>query len=186
MRARVVILLMLVLAACSPMKNGVVDVEARGALTGETLLLATEAVFAGAGGSSTGRTIGVDEDAVETLGWGVQAAVNSSAIDVIGGFDERIIHHESVPEMSIGLRKRFGAPESPLYVFALARSSRSDTDSDHVFNGSALGLGLFIQTGKHWFVDTNIAWERTTDLAIENGSERIDEGVFQLGIGWSF
>jgi hypothetical protein len=70
-------------------------------------------------------------------------------------------------------------------VFALARSSRSDVDSDNVFNGSALGLGLFIQTGKHWFIDTNIAWERTSDITIAH-DEHIDEGIFQIGVGWSF
>jgi hypothetical protein len=170
------------LAACSPMQNGVVAVEGRGALTGETLAYAAGAVLAGAGGHS----VDVDNDAVGTVGFGVQAAINTSAIDVIGGFDERRIHHESVPEVSVGLRKRFGAPESPFYVFALARSTRSDTDSADVFNGSALGIGLLIQAGKHWFIDTNLAWEHTNDIAIPNGDEQIDEGVFQLGIGWAF
>jgi hypothetical protein len=164
------------------MRNGVVNVEGRGAFTGETLAFASAAVLAGASGNS----IYTDDDNVGTLGYGVQAAINTSAIDVIGGFDERRIHDEWIPEVSVGLRKRFGAPESPLYVVALARSSRSDSDSTDFFNGSALGLGLFIQAGKNWFIDTSIAWERTTDLTIEGGDENIDEGVFQIGLGWSF
>jgi hypothetical protein len=178
----IVTLSLLALTACSPMKNGLVDIEGRGALSGEVLAVGAAVVFAGPGS----HTFDSDHEDVETLGWGVQAAVNSPAIDLIGGFDERVIHHESVPEVSVGLRKRFGPIDTPLYVFALARSSRSDTSSDDVFNGSALGLGLFVQAGKHWFIDTNIAWEHTNDISIENGDEQIDEAIFQFGIGWSF
>ena len=174
MRLLRIAFLLPVIASCSPMQNGVVNVEARGALTGETLGLITRVVPAG-GGNDVG-----------TVGYGVQAAVNTSAIDLIGGFDERRIHDESIPELSIGLRKRFGRPETPFYVFGLARSTRSDTDSSDVFNGSALGLGVLIQFAENGFIDTNIAWEHTTDLSIQNASENSDEAVFQIGVGWSF
>jgi hypothetical protein len=164
------------------MKNGVVNVEVRGALTGETLALITGAASAGAGGQS----LEAGKSDVGTVGYGVQAAVNTSAIDLIGGFDERRIHQESIPELSVGLRKRFGSPDTPFYVFALARSSRSDSSSADVFNGSALGLGVLIQFAENGFIDTSIAWEHTNDLAIPNADTQTDEGVFQIGIGWSF
>src|SRR4051812_33280729 len=106
MRAVVVTLLLALVGACaSPMKNGTVNFEGRGALTGETLLVLGE--FVGAAGAThppSGAT--VPDDAFETLGWGFQAAINSTAIDLIGGFDQRRIHEETIPEVSVGLRKR--------------------------------------------------------------------------------
>jgi hypothetical protein len=186
MRALVVTLLLACLGACaSPAKNGTLNIEGRGALSGETLLV-LGALVGAAGATQPPTSAAVPDDAFETLGWGVQAAVNTSAIDLVGGFDQRRIHEETIPEVSVGLRKRFGAPDTPFYVFALARSSRSDSDSADVFNGSALGVGVLIQFAENGFVDMNIAWQRTTDLSIENGHDNLDEGVFQIGLGWSF
>jgi hypothetical protein len=168
-------------ASCSSTSNGLVSLQARGAVSIETAGAVTAGALAGAGGRYSGSTYDF-----EGLGYGAGAAINTPWIDVIGGFDERRYSGHGVPEVNVGLRKRFGPETSPLYVFALARSSRSDTDGEEGFNGSAIGLGLIVQVHRHWFVDVNAAYERTSHLELDDGRSNYEQGVFQIGLGYAF
>jgi opacity protein-like surface antigen len=170
------------LASCSSMLNGVASIEARGAIALESAAAVTGGALVGAGG---GSGAGYDVD-IQTPGYGVGAAVNSPLVDLISGFDVRSYNDEHVPEFNIGLRKRFGADKQPLYVFALARSSRSDSDGETYFNGSAIGLGLILQLTPNVFVDISGAYERTGHLQVEPERSNYEQGIFQFGLGFSF
>jgi hypothetical protein len=156
-----------------------VALEARGAMTIESAGTVAAGALASVGGYSGGAE-------TEGLGFGVGAAINTTVVDVIGGYDQRKYDGREVPETSIGLRKRFGPDKSPVYVFALARSTQNGTDDEVVFNGTALGLGLIVQFHPHWFVDLNMAFERTSHLDIDPERSRHDQGVFQIGVGYAF
>jgi hypothetical protein len=167
------------LAGCSSTSNGTVAIEARGAMTIESAGTVAAGALASAGGYSGGAE-------TQGLGFGVGAAINTTVVDVIGGYDQRKYDGHEVPETSIGLRKRFGPDKSPVYAFALARSTQNGTDGEVVFNGTALGLGLIVQFHPHWFVDMSMALERTSHLDIDPERSRHDQGVFQIGVGYAF
>jgi hypothetical protein len=171
----------LLVCACSSTSNGTFAVEARGAIAIESAGAVAAGALAGAGGHNPGGNIDVD-----FLGYGVGAAINTTVVDVVGGFDQRRFDDDYVPELSVGLRKRFGVKESPVYVFALARSDRSDTLGEVGFNGSAVGLGLLVQITPRVFVDLSGAYERTGNLAVDPARSRYEQGVFRFGLGFSF
>jgi hypothetical protein len=176
------------LAGCSSTKYGVFALEARGtAAFGNIHDNQDTATVSGS------ATTGIYGDGLPDFhfrgrGVGLEAAIRTAYVDLIGGIQQRRVQDETIPETSIGLRKRFGSDydASNLYVFALARQDLEGTEPDAGFNGTSIGAGLLSQIGHHWFLDFNLAWEKTGHLDIEPGHSRMEEAVFQAGVGYSF
>ena len=166
--------------ACSSTRNGTASLEARGGLTGKSAYVR----------SGSGQRI--DSGGVEDLNvgsYGLRASINTIYVDLIAGTDEHRIEGQTVQESSLGLRKRFPSTDpGSFYVDAAFRrgfdletaSGRSD------YEGLESGVGAIIQLDEHWFLDLSFVVEWTLgDLDLENGTDHVNEVLFNIGLGFS-
>ncbi len=180
-------------AGCSTTKYGFLSLEGRGeAAFGHdpNKFQAVELATAQGTGFDAPQGIsgnGVPDPSFKARGLGLQLALQSPWIDLTAGIEQRRFENESVPETSVGLRKRFGVDENKAepYVFVLAREDRRGTEPDSGFNGTSFGFGVLAHLSRRWFIDWNLGWERTGHLDIEPGHSRRQEGVMQFGLGFS-
>ncbi len=139
-------------------------------------------------GGGTTQNVTLDSDTFfRSVGW--QASINTSMVDVVGGMDRHWYHSQSVPESSIGLRKRFpGSEPGAVYVEVLARHGTDlDTNSGpQDYDGFAIGFGGTAPLDKHWFVDIGLVYERTLErVDIEGEDDHLSDIMLRFGIGFS-
>ena len=177
MRYSIPALFLPLLAACQSFE-GPLSVEAR------AIVLDDQEVDATAPGST------FDDEDLDVSGYGVEVAVWTPVVDVIGGVDIRELGDEETPELRLGLRRRF-LEVSRLHPYVAADLRYGvDLDTgidDTEYVGLGLGLGLLLDLTDHWFVDARLAYETTIDDP-ELGDEdaRIDGLLGTLGLGYSF
>ncbi len=185
-------------SGCSSTSKNVVSVEARAdsAAALEVIGILFSGYVASDGsdpssqakGGSTTQYDTFDSDTFfRSAGW--RASINTSVVDIVGGMDTHWYHDQSVPETSIGLRKRFpGSEPGAAYVELLLRHGNNlDTSSgEQDYDGIAIGFGGIAPISEHWFVDLCLVYERTLDAVHIDGDDNyLTDLLFRFGIGFS-
>ncbi len=139
-------------------------------------------------GGSTSQYDTFDSDTFfRSVGW--RASINTPVVDIVGGMDRHWYDDQSVPESSIGLRKRFpGSEPGAAYVELLIRHGNDlDTISGpQDYDGIAIGFGGMAPIDEHWFVDLCLVYERTLEqVHIEGDDDYLSDLMFRVGIGFS-
>ncbi len=183
---------------CSSTPKDVVSLEARAdsAAALEVLAILFSGYVASDGsdpssqakGGSTTQYDSFDSDTFfRSVGW--RASINTSVVDIVGGMDRHWYHDQSVPESSLGLRKRFsGSEPGAAYVELLVRHGNDldTTSGPQDYDGFAIGFGGMAPISEHWFVDLCLVYERTLDpVHVEGDDNYLSDLLFRFGIGFS-
>jgi len=120
-------------------------------------------------------------------GFGGQIALWTPIVDVTTGVQRRKYGVLDTTEGTVGLRWRiYDDEDATPYFFCDLRHTRHESHATEYFNGLALGFGFMFHVSEHVYVDSNLAWERTSGLKLPDGKPRMSEAVFQLGLGVSW
>jgi hypothetical protein len=166
----------LVGSACQALSGDVLSVEARAMVYDDSSVDDFDAATS------------FDREDVDATGYGVQAALNLPIVDIVAAVDRREFQDESVPELSIGLRRRvFGFWRLHPYVEGNLRFGR-DLDTgveEDDYTGWNAGLGAMLDVTDHWFLNVRLMYE-STPLELPGDDTHIDGLIGTVGLGFAF
>ncbi len=190
------------ITSCTTIPPGVVSVEARGGIFSEGVVevIAFALGSAGSGQSSNGSSRtgrggsaqyqGYEWSDVVHSSYGLQAAISTPVVDIIGGIDEHWFDDRGARETSVGLRKHISekSDSGVGYIQILARRGHDiRTDSGlRDYDGIGIGFGGITPIDKHWFLDISIEFESTLKpLEIDGKDAYLGSLMLNVGVGWS-
>lgn len=170
------VLVSLLATACQSMSEGVLSLEGRAIVYHDTSVDDVDAATS------------FDESDVDVSGYGGQAAFMTPIVDVVGGVEWREFQDEDVPELSIGLRRRFFElwKLHPYIEANLRYGSDLDTGVDEDdYTGWNAGLGALLDVTDRLFLNARLMYE-VTPIDLPSGETDIDGVIGTLGVGLAF